>query len=47
MRGTDVERFNAETGYWLAEAFWNQGIASVPHHFELLKKEFVKAQTNN
>lgn len=28
MRGTDVERFNAETGYWLAEPFWNQGIAS-------------------
>lgn len=28
MRGTDVERFNAEAGYWLAEPFWNQGIAS-------------------
>lgn len=28
MRGTDVERFNAEVGYWLAEPFWNQGIAS-------------------
>lgn len=28
MRGTDVERYNAETGYWLAEPFWNQGIAS-------------------
>lgn len=27
-RGTDVERFNAEVGYWLAEPFWNQGIAS-------------------
>lgn len=27
MRGNDVERFNAETGYWLAEPFWNQGIA--------------------
>ena len=26
MRGTDVERFNAEVGYWLAEPFWNQGI---------------------
>lgn len=28
MRGTDVERFNAEVGYWLAEPFWNQGIVS-------------------
>lgn len=28
MRGTDVERFNAEVGYWLAEPFWNHGIAS-------------------
>lgn len=28
MRGEDVERFNAEAGYWLAEPFWNQGIAS-------------------
>lgn len=28
MRGTDVERFNAEVGYWLAEPFWNQSIAS-------------------
>lgn len=28
IRGTDVERFNAEVGYWLAEPFWNQGIAS-------------------
>ena len=26
MRGTDVERFNAEVGYWLAEPYWNQGI---------------------
>ena len=32
MRGTDVERFNAETGYWLAEPFWNQGIASEALH---------------
>lgn len=28
MRGEDVERFNAETGYWLAKPFGNQGIAS-------------------
>ncbi len=26
MRGTDVERFNAEVGYWLAEPYWNHGI---------------------
>ncbi len=25
-RGKDVERFNAEVGYWLAEPYWNQGI---------------------
>lgn len=28
VRGMDVERFNAEVGYWLAEPLWNQGIAS-------------------
>ena len=25
-RGTDVERFNAEIGYWIAEPHWNKGI---------------------
>lgn len=25
-RGADVERFNAELGYWLAEPYWNRGI---------------------
>lgn len=24
-RGMDVERYNAELGYWLAEAYWNRG----------------------
>ena len=24
--GTDVHRFTAELGYWLAEPFWNKGI---------------------
>jgi ribosomal-protein-alanine N-acetyltransferase len=26
--GTDVERFSAEVGYWLGEAYWGRGIAS-------------------
>lgn len=26
--GTDVERFGAEVGYWLGEAYWGRGIAS-------------------
>ena len=26
MLGTDVHRFTAELGYWLAEQFWNKGI---------------------
>lgn len=28
MRATDVERFNAEVGYWIGEKYWNQGIVS-------------------
>jgi len=28
VRGTDVERFNAEVGYWISERYWNQGITS-------------------
>ncbi len=40
--GHDVERFSAETGYWLGEAFWGRGIATaalaglVRHGFETL-----------
>ena len=26
IRGTDVERYNAELGYWLARCYWNRGI---------------------
>jgi RimJ/RimL family protein N-acetyltransferase len=26
--GTDVERYSAEIGYWLGEAYWGQGIAA-------------------
>jgi len=25
-RGVDVERYNAELGYWLAEPYWSKGI---------------------
>jgi len=26
IRGADVERFSAEVGYWLGEAYWGRGI---------------------
>lgn len=26
--GTDVERFSAEIGYWLGEAFWGRGVVT-------------------
>ena len=26
--GTDVERYSAEIGYWLGEAYWGRGIAT-------------------
>ena len=26
VRGTDVERFNAEVGYWISETYWNKGL---------------------
>ena len=28
ITGTDVERFSAEVGYWLGEAFWGRGIVT-------------------
>lgn len=27
-RGSDVERFSGEIGYWLGEAYWGRGIAT-------------------
>jgi RimJ/RimL family protein N-acetyltransferase len=28
VRGVDVERYSAEIGYWLGEAYWGQGIVT-------------------
>ena len=28
VAGTDVERYSAEIGYWLGEAYWGRGIAT-------------------
>ena len=28
VRGSDVERYSAEIGYWLGEPFWGRGIAT-------------------
>lgn len=40
VRGSDVERFSAETGYWISEDYWNKGIATaalkeaIEHYFQ-------------
>ena len=28
VAGTDVERYSAEVGYWIGEAYWNRGIVT-------------------
>jgi [ribosomal protein S5]-alanine N-acetyltransferase len=28
VAGTDVERYSAEVGYWLGEAYWNRGVVT-------------------
>jgi len=28
VRGSDIERYNAEVGYWIAEKYWNKGIVT-------------------
>lgn len=28
IKGTDIERYSAEVGYWLSEAFWGRGIVT-------------------
>lgn len=39
VRGTDVERLNAEAGYWISETYWNKGIMTaalkeaIEHYF--------------
>lgn len=48
--GCDVERFNAETGYWLAEHLWGRGImtqalqAAVADHFR--RTDTVRIEAN-
>jgi RimJ/RimL family protein N-acetyltransferase len=41
--GTDVERFSAEIGYWLGEAFWGRGIVTEALS---LVTEYAFARTN-
>lgn len=39
VRGTDVERFSAEIGYWLSDKYWNKGVVTaalkmaIEHYF--------------
>lgn len=41
--GTDVERYSAEIGYWLGEAYWGRGIVT---EAVSLVTEYVFAQRN-
>ncbi|MFQ6607011.1 MAG: GNAT family N-acetyltransferase [Fidelibacterota bacterium] len=53
--GSDIHRFTAEMGYWLAEPFWNQGIMTAAivsftefafKHYQL-NRIFAEPYTNN
>lgn len=41
----DIQRFNAELGYWLAEPFWNQGIITAAIQ-EIVRYGFTNLPVN-